>query len=985
MGRHQVYRGDPTQKQYYVINNFSGGMNTVAIDDNIVDYQNRELINVELEKQGLLQNRKGFGETTIFNNLLSIFEYVLPSSGLSLFKVIENTNNILENILEEKNYDYQWLEVANSDYWDDNGDEGGDYDETIATLATPPDPDDFSSALSTPEDINVAGRVYDTDTTTYYYYRSVYEFTGSLKILIIYKNYILLFEYDGTEVTYAEIKINSKRLPSVSSAYKTPLTGIDVQEFASKLYISLNDINDYYKGILVYDKDDDTWTIWRGEYFSSGSWADMDSDLLTDVYEPVPYDISTSSANVTQGFNVMAEEPLLYIGDQKTSLETIRSVILTDTSDNYINKIPLSGDFKVHIIKTGSTHFKPEEIRLVFKGEDEEPLDFTIGYDNSGTWVYGDDNGGYFTYLISDLDIGTNNFVIAYFMYNCTVVQRLDKDTTDLAAGTIGTEDGIYSPKDENVVYLLDDPGGTQFDDFTPITVDYIYETDDVNAIDPDDAGVFDYLMLSGNNGLYFQLRDANSHRLFTYQHTPSQFNEITTLTTPSTDGILYEKRSCFIPNNGTPINLSNSDTNYYMYYNLGTDFDYVTIEKYHINLENSTVVDIEGQYYNIGSSDVTLITGLDLEDVKMQIIDSKMVYYNGNTIYFSNIYQFDYVLNYAYLLLPLLSSDEIMTIKYFRGSWIIFTKYSIWKMTGTYGDSDWSVKLINNTIGCIAPNSVRSIENTLYFVSQDGLYRLKQNYYLEGLENVAKMDKNVPDLIEKESNLYSIYWNEQYILYDLNDNQYDAYRMYANIDLPENLHPFVADNFTVYPDNIFKEGWHLLSIKNNKLYQYNKGYTDFLPNSTADEDDYTYAVRVISARNNIGYPTHNKKFKSIYVKTYYNGNSILYFTALVDDFIAVDPKAYIVTANDDGELVYNEYNDPENDNNLSTELSIGELGTFELGDTPLGDSPFTTHKIVVGSKGKNIQLMIEHNSNALFGIVDIGIVYKLGKVKERG
>ena len=84
------------------------------------------------------------------------------------------------------------------------------------------------------------------------------------------------------------------------------------------------------------------------------------------------------------------------------------------------------------------------------------------------------------------------------------------------------------------------------------------------------------------------------------------------------------------------------------------------------------------------------------------------------------------------------------------------------------------------------------------------------------------------------------------------------------------------------------------------------------------------------------------------------------------------------------GALVYNEYNDPENDNNLSTDLEIGSLGNFELGDTALGDSPYTTHKITVGAKGKNIQVMIEHKSNSRFGIVNIGYLYKLGKVRER-
>ena len=144
MGRHQVSRGNPSQKHYYVINNFSGGMNTVAIDDSIKDFENRELLNVELEKQGLLQNRRGFVEVSIFNNLLDIYDYALPSSNISFFKVITNTNSILENIVNEENYTHQWLLLSNDDYWTDNG-VVGEYDEIIPTLGTPPVSGDFST------------------------------------------------------------------------------------------------------------------------------------------------------------------------------------------------------------------------------------------------------------------------------------------------------------------------------------------------------------------------------------------------------------------------------------------------------------------------------------------------------------------------------------------------------------------------------------------------------------------------------------------------------------------------------------------------------------------------------------------------------------------------------------------------------------------------------------------------------------------------
>ena len=71
MGRHQVYKGDPTSKLYYVVDNFSGGINTIAVDEAIRDYEFRDLVNVDLGKQGLLPNRRGFKEIDLLTNILT--------------------------------------------------------------------------------------------------------------------------------------------------------------------------------------------------------------------------------------------------------------------------------------------------------------------------------------------------------------------------------------------------------------------------------------------------------------------------------------------------------------------------------------------------------------------------------------------------------------------------------------------------------------------------------------------------------------------------------------------------------------------------------------------------------------------------------------------------------------------------------------------------------------------------------------------------
>jgi hypothetical protein len=78
MGRQQFYKGNPELKQYFLVNDFSGGINTTDVDERTTDNEFRELLNVELIRAGMLQNRKGWGESALLNELLNAKQISLP-------------------------------------------------------------------------------------------------------------------------------------------------------------------------------------------------------------------------------------------------------------------------------------------------------------------------------------------------------------------------------------------------------------------------------------------------------------------------------------------------------------------------------------------------------------------------------------------------------------------------------------------------------------------------------------------------------------------------------------------------------------------------------------------------------------------------------------------------------------------------------------------------------------------------------------------
>lgn len=153
--------------------------------------------------------------------------------------------------------------------------------------------------------------------------------------------------------------------------------------------------------------------------------------------------------------------------------------------------------------------------------------------------------------------------------------------------------------------------------------------------------------------------------------------------------------------------------------------------------------------YYNVSQpdSEAKPVKSLNIGDYGICEMYNRAVYYKYDTIWFSDINNFNYIPNYNYVTLPIEPTDEITKICYFKKSYIIFTKQMIYKMTGSYGSSDFAVSPVNTSLGCHAGNTVVPIADTLYFASPRGLYALRSSQFVEGFENVKELDLKVKKL----------------------------------------------------------------------------------------------------------------------------------------------------------------------------------------------------------------------------------------------
>lgn len=221
--------------------------------------------------------------------------------------------------------------------------------------------------------------------------------------------------------------------------------------------------------------------------------------------------------------------------------------------------------------------------------------------------------------------------------------------------------------------------------------------------------------------------------------------------------------------------------------------------------------------YYDVVQPDKEAkpATQLNIGDYGICEMYNRAVYYKDDTIWFSDINNFNYIPNYNYITLPIEPTDKITKICYFKKTYIIFTKQKIYKMVGSFGASDFAVQPVNTSLGCHAGNTVVPIEDTLYFASPRGLYALRSSQFVEGFENVKELDLKIKKLTSDftkysdeledpavrfngiSERAYAIRYRDKYLLFYNNYNDKGDYAAVNGLDTL--AYQFDIGAFTTY------------------------------------------------------------------------------------------------------------------------------------------------------------------------------------------
>lgn len=442
------------------------------------------------------------------------------------------------------------------------------------------------------------------------------------------------------------------------------------------------------------------------------------------------------------------------------------------------------------------------------------------------------------------------------------------------------------------------------------------------------------------------------------------------------------------------------------------------------VSIKGNDKISTYRDYFSIGTPDpqAKIVEKLNVGTMKTIEIAQRLVYYGGNTIWFSEINLFDYIPNYNYVILPIDSTDEIVKVSFFRTCYVVFTKRRIYKLTGAFGTDDFAVGLISDSLGCVAPNSVAIVNNKLVFLSQVGLKNLKYDVFRENLENIETIDDKINPFLFANDYAYGfVYKNQYFLLQNFRGQNLTTEIRYSTYEIPDTCryyfemdafvfdrYPVKEDGYKVFPYfliNVNGELYTTLTDKEGKpsVFRYGDTHSDF---------GYYYEALLETAGVNTNYPLHKKKFKNIILKTI--GGSLIqpiYVSVYADGTLYYDTWMGVASLNGIGEVIYEMTNEPtvnlpssfakleshitpgsiiiNPDGSIGSAPAVPSIPTPEqdssviLGSTKLGENPIVVRKLKLPVSCKNISIKISTYTTDKLDILAVGYTFKLGKVKE--
>ncbi|CAB4142914.1 hypothetical protein UFOVP451_62 [uncultured Caudovirales phage] len=318
---------------------------------------------------------------------------------------------------------------------------------------------------------------------------------------------------------------------------------------------------------------------------------------------------------------------------------------------------------------------------------------------------------------------------------------------------------------------------------------------------------------------------------------------------------------------------------------------------------------------------------------------------------------------------------EPITTVVRLNDYLTVFSKSVIHVLVGK-SPSQFSINLINDTIGCAAPKSAVVTGNVVTFLSQEGVYILKPSAFRLDQLNVQRADAKIKDEMLQNTNAVALSYDAQYWL--CFPTQAIMYRYYyeQGVWVKDVSNKLNITHFLQNGEDVFN------LTADVKLYQHDTSvYTDA---------GIVYDMIVESKYFDLSKSFNFKKLRRLYVlgRCYDLYDVDFYTSVYADNTIVLDPESGAATVTPEGIATWVVTLTP----NLTFEhgTTFGfptgsppvytPATTWELGFDELGHRYLSVKKSRIRGKCRRVKLLFVNSQDKEVELFGFGLEFKLKK-----
>lgn len=305
---------------------------------------------------------------------------------------------------------------------------------------------------------------------------------------------------------------------------------------------------------------------------------------------------------------------------------------------------------------------------------------------------------------------------------------------------------------------------------------------------------------------------------------------------------------------------------------------------------------------------------------------------------------------------------EDLTDIIRFQDMLVAFTATTIQTLVNK-SPADYQRFLINDTVGCMSPNTACVVGNVVLFRSREGIMRLKPNPYRLETMNVDRVDWQIKSEIPSTGEACAMFIDDQYWICFPAEKAIYRYYFQQNAWVKDASDKLDIRLFLTYGKDVYNQ-----SVTGRIMIHD--------PSITTDAGTI-YPAIFETKYLDLSSSFNNKKLKRLYVLGRHFGHTTdVYVTVYADSAIVLTPDSGHAEVINTGEVVWVATSEP------NIHFYNGTVfGTWLMGISPWGNQQLSVQRASVRGKCRRVKVRMEVRDGEFAEIYGFGLEFKYKKV----